>query len=149
MFKFINTCSVAKEACEILKTAHEGTFKARMSRLHLLTNKFENLRMNEDESICEFDIRLCDIANTSFSLSEKMSEEKLTRKILRSLPKRFDIKVTSIDEAQDLSSIKVDELIGSLRTIKMSINERSEKKNKGITFVSNNEESQVDIEENF
>lgn len=70
--------------------------------------------MNEEESICEFHIRLHDISNTSFSLGEKMSEEKLAMKIIRSVPKRFDMKVISTEEAMDFSSIKVDELISSL-----------------------------------
>lgn len=78
-----------------------------------------------------------------------MSEEKLARKILRSLRKRFEMKVTAIEEARDLSRIKVDELIGSLQTFEMSINEWSEKKNKGISFVSNTKEvrTQGDEEE--
>lgn len=121
MFILINTCSEAKEAWEILKSSHEGTSKVCMSRLQLLTTKFENLRMNEDETMSEFHIRLCHIANTSFALGEKMYEEKLVKKILKSLSKRFDIKVTTIEEAQDLSSIKVDEFIGSLQTFEMSI----------------------------
>lgn len=95
--------------------------------------------MNEEESFCDFHIILCDISNTSFSLGEKMYEEKLTRKILKSFPKRFDIKITAIEEALDLISIKVDELIGSLQTFEISINDRFEKKNKGITFVYNYE----------
>jgi hypothetical protein len=85
-----------------------------MSKLQILTTKFENLKMDEDETILEFNARLHDIANTSFYLGEKMSEEKLARKILISLPKRFNMKVTSIEEYQDLSSIRVDEIIGSL-----------------------------------
>jgi hypothetical protein len=59
---------------------------------------FENLRMYEDKSIFDFNIGLRD---TTYTLGEKMSEEKLVRKILRSQPKKFDIKVTSIEEAQD------------------------------------------------
>ena len=31
MFRLINTCTVAKEAWDILKTAHEGTSRVRMS----------------------------------------------------------------------------------------------------------------------
>lgn len=53
--------------------------------------------MNEDESIYDFHISLCDIANTSFTLEDKMSEEKKARKILRSLPKKFDTKVIAIE----------------------------------------------------
>jgi hypothetical protein len=82
-----------------------------MSKLQLLTTKFENLKMDEYETILEFNARLRDIENTYFALGEKTSEEKPARKILRSLPKGFDMKVTTIEEAQDLSSIKVDELL--------------------------------------
>jgi hypothetical protein len=55
--------------------------------------------MNEDESIFDLNVRLRDIANSSCSFGEKMSEEKLARKILRSLPTKFDLKVTIIEEA--------------------------------------------------
>ena len=47
IFRLINTCTVAKDAWEILKTTHEGTSKVKMSRLQLLATKFENLKMKE------------------------------------------------------------------------------------------------------
>lgn len=98
--------------------------------------------MNEDESIFEFNIRRRDIANTSFSLGEKMFETKLGRQILISLPKKFDMKVTNIKEAQDLGIIKVDELIDYLQTFEMTFIDKSKKKNKNIAFVSNTEEDE-------
>jgi len=58
-------------------------------------------------------LSILDIAKSFDSLGEKIYDEKLVRKILRSLPKRFDMKVTVIEEAQDIPSMKVDELIGS------------------------------------
>src|ERR1044072_2014787 len=120
MFRLINTCVVAKEAWEILKTAHEGTSRVRMSRLQMLTTQFETLRMGEDQTIAEFHMQIRDIANSSFALGEKMSDEKLVRKLLRSLPKRFAMKVTAIEEAQDIASMQVDELIGSLQTFELT-----------------------------
>lgn len=54
--------------------------------------------MKEDESISDFNIRLRDITNTSFALGEKMYEEKLVWKIPISLPKKFNMKVTTIEE---------------------------------------------------
>jgi hypothetical protein len=98
-----------------------------MSKLQLLTTKFENLKMDEDETISKFNTRLRDIENSSFALGERMYEEKLARKIRRSLPKRFIMKVTTIEKSQDLSSIKVDELIGSLQTFEMSFDDKPEK----------------------
>jgi hypothetical protein len=76
-----------------------------------------------------------------------MSEDTLARKILRPLPKRFNMKDTTIEEAQDLITIKVDELIGSLQTLEMTIYDRLEKKNKSITFVSEEELSKNNLSE--
>lgn len=74
--------------------------------------------MHEDKTISELNVRLCDIAINSFDLGEKIFDENLVRKIIRSLHKRFDMKVTVIEEAQDFSKIKVYELIGSLLTLR-------------------------------
>ena len=67
---------------EILETTHEGTKAVRLSKLQILTSRFKNLRMKEEESISEFNSRLCDTANKAFALGEKYSEEKLVRKLL-------------------------------------------------------------------
>ena len=114
IFRLVHHCELAKDVWDTLKTTHEGTSKVKMSRLQLLATKFENLRMKEDETIHDFHMNILEIANTSGALGETISEEKLVRKILRSLPKRFEMKVTAIEEAQDICSMKVDELIGSL-----------------------------------
>ncbi|XP_038896219.1 uncharacterized protein LOC120084497 [Benincasa hispida] len=73
-----------------------------MSRLQLLTSKFENLRMHNDEFIGDFNVML-DISNESSALGEKISKEKPVRKMFRSLSKGFDMKVTTIEEAQDIT----------------------------------------------
>src|SRR3954470_1431745 len=103
IFRLVHHCELAKDAWEILKTAHEGTSKVKMSRLQLLTTKFENIRMKDDESIHEFHMNVLEIENVSSSLREKMPKYKLVRKILRSLLRRFDMKVTAIEEAQDIN----------------------------------------------
>jgi len=43
MFRLIKQCTVAKDAWEILETAHEGTTKVKSAKLQLLTTKFENV----------------------------------------------------------------------------------------------------------
>jgi hypothetical protein len=84
--------------------------------------------MKEDESIQEFYMNILDITNAFDTLGEKMSEEKLVRKILRSLPERFDMKVTAIEEVQNVSEMKIEELIGSLQNFEIIINNKFEKK---------------------
>ena len=76
MCRLINTCNVAKDEWDILKTAYEATSRVRMSRLQMLTTQFENLRMSEEETIADFHMCIRDMANASLALGEKMSDEK-------------------------------------------------------------------------
>ncbi|KAH6815352.1 hypothetical protein C2S51_020172 [Perilla frutescens var. frutescens] len=71
VFKLISTCDNAQDAWDILQTSFEGTSSVRAS------------------------------PNESFALGDAISEEKLVRKFLRSLPKRFAYKVTAIEEAKE------------------------------------------------
>jgi hypothetical protein len=64
---------------------------------------------------------MSDLRNSMVSLGKPISDVKLIRKILRSLPKRFRIKVTTIEESKDLEEIKIEELVGSFQTYELSL----------------------------
>ncbi|CAL2238578.1 unnamed protein product [Prunus armeniaca] len=49
-------------------------------------------------------------------LGEKIPEHRVVKKILRSLPQRFQPKITAIEEIRDMNTLKVQELIGSIQT---------------------------------
>ena len=72
--------------------------------------------MSDDESFDSFYERLNEILIAKLNLGEKIEDAKVVRKILRSLPKRFQAKFTSIEESKDLDEIKIQELVGSLQT---------------------------------
>ncbi len=74
--------------------------------------KFENLKMKEEECIYDFYMNIFEIVNVCTVLGERMTDEKLVRKIFRFLFKRFDMKVTVIEEVQDICNMRVDEFIG-------------------------------------
>ncbi|KAA0046626.1 gag-proteinase polyprotein [Cucumis melo var. makuwa] len=135
VFKLINTCTSVKKAWDILKVADEGTSKVKISRLQVLSSKFKALKIVEDEIVTEFNV-LCvmDLANESFALREKLSNTNLVKKVLRTLPSRFNIKVTAIEEANDITTMKLDELFGSLRTFELSFDNNATKKKSGIAF---------------
>ncbi|CAM8895555.1 unnamed protein product [Rhodiola kirilowii] len=101
-FKMISTCEIAKKAWDILRTAHEGTTKVNISRMETVTSKFVNLRIQEDETIADFNTRVLDISNEAFTLAGPMTEETLVRKVLRSLTKRFAMKALAVKEANDV-----------------------------------------------
>jgi hypothetical protein len=65
--------------------------------------------------------RLNDIVNSSFNLREKIFDNKVVKKTLKSLPNRFKPKATSIDESKDIDTINIEELVGSLQTYELSL----------------------------
>ena len=113
-FHRISHITVAKETWEILETTYEGTKKVKDTKLQMLTTRFEELKMSEDESFDFFYSKLNEVDVSKLNLGEKTEDFKIVRKILRSLLKSFRAKVTAIEESKDLDDIKVQELIGSL-----------------------------------
>ena len=113
-FHRISQIIVVKEACEILETTYEGTKKVKDTKLQMLTTRFKELTMSEDESFDSFYSKLNEVVVSKFNLGAKTEDSKIVRKILRSLPESFRAKVTAIEESKDLDDIKVQELIGSL-----------------------------------
>lgn len=95
-FKLVSTCETAYEAWETLKHIHEGSSKVRETKLQMIATEFENLRMKEDEVIDEFHSRVKDLTNRAFQFGKSYKEVKLVRKVLKSLPKRFSVKLTAI-----------------------------------------------------
>jgi hypothetical protein len=75
----------------------------------------------EEETIVEFYSKMSDLRNSMVSLGKPISDVKLIRKILRSFPERFRIKVTTIEESKDLEEMKTEELVGSLQTYELSL----------------------------
>ena len=86
--------------------------------------------MDEDESFDEFYAKLKDIVNLAFNLGEHIPKPKIVRKILRSLPKRFHVKITAIEESKEFDSIPLTELIGNLQTYELGLT-RASKGGKG------------------
>ena len=113
-FRIIFACPNAKEAWDLLRTIHEGTYTVKKTKLQNPTIAFETLRMKEYEMFDEFNAKLSHIVNTSFNLGEQISEAKTINKILRSLPESFCPKVVAIEEYQNLDSLSVEELVGNL-----------------------------------
>ena len=111
----------AKEAWTILETTYKGTKKVKDTKLQMLTTKFEELKMGDDESFDSFYGKLNEIVIAKLNLREKIEDAEMVRKILRSLPESFHVKVTTIEESKDLDEIKIQELIESLQTYELGL----------------------------
>ena len=71
--------------------------------------------------------RFTDITNNLKSLGKMYTKEEMVRKILRCLLKnKWDPKVTTIEEAQDLKNLAIDDLLGKLLTHEIHLQEDEE-----------------------
>jgi len=75
----------------------------------------------EEEDFGEFYSKMSDLRNSMVSLGKPISDVKLIQKILRSLPECFRIKVTTIEESNDLEEMKIEELVRSFQTYELSL----------------------------
>jgi hypothetical protein len=108
-----------------LKTIYEGDEKVKEAKLHIFRAKFEQLKMNEDENIAAYFLRVDEIVNNIKGLGDEIKEQVIVKKALRSLPMRFDSKISSLEERVDLATMTMDELHGILTAYEM----RTEKDN--------------------
>ena len=90
-----------------MEMTYEGTKKVKDTKLQMLTTRFKELKMSEDESFDSFYGKLNEVVIEKFNLGEKKEDSKIVRKILRSLLESFRAKVTTIEESKDLEEIKV------------------------------------------
>ena len=73
-FHRISHITIAKEAWQILETTYEGTKKVKDTKLQMLTTRFEELRMSEDESFDSFYSKLNEVVIGKFNLGEKTED---------------------------------------------------------------------------
>ena len=92
----------------------------------MIISKFEIIRMQEDETIASYYAKLKDLTNQADALGKTFSNRKLVKKVLRSPTKKFSIKVTSLEDRPDLKTMTIDQLIGSLETYEMKLDEEKE-----------------------
>ncbi|KAG9450369.1 hypothetical protein H6P81_010334 [Aristolochia fimbriata] len=119
-FRRVSACTTAKEAWKILEVHYEGTESVRAIKLQMLMTRFELMRMRDDETILEFEGKIRDIANQSANLGDRIPQDQLVKKVLRSLSSKFKMKRIAIEENRPLNDMTLDELIGSLKTFEMN-----------------------------
>jgi len=72
-----------------LETTYEGTKKVKDTKFQMLTTRFEELKMSEDESFNSSYGKLNEAVIGKLNLGEKTKDSKVVRKILRSLLDSF------------------------------------------------------------
>ena len=80
-----------------LISSYEGNEKVKDAKLQTYRIQFEHLKMKEDETVGKYFLKVQEMVNAMNSLGETIDEPSLVQKILRTLPDRFNLKVSAIE----------------------------------------------------
>jgi hypothetical protein len=123
----------AKDIWDKLRNIYEGDSKVKVAKLQTYRGQFKQLKMKEDEDIVAYLLQVDEIVNAIIGLGEEIEEFVIFQKVLRSIPMRFNPKISALEERSDLMSISMDELHGIFIAYEM----RTEQENldvKEVTF---------------
>jgi len=107
--------STAKAMLTSLCSLYEGNKKVREAKAIMLVHQYELFRMKDDESIETMYSRFQTLVYGLQVLKKSYVASDHVNKILRSLPAKWRPKVTTIEEAKDLNTLSVEDLISSLK----------------------------------
>ncbi|GJY41621.1 initiator tRNA phosphoribosyl transferase [Tanacetum coccineum] len=116
----IGNLKAGKEMWEAIKTRNLETDRVKEARLQTLITDFENLKMSDNDSIDAYAAKLSGIASKSATLGEVMSEHKLVKKFLTSLPRWFVHIVASLEQVLDLKTTGFEDVVGRLKATEYS-----------------------------
>jgi hypothetical protein len=134
----------SKEMCDKLISSYEGNEKVKDAKLQNYRLQFEQLKMKEDEIVGKYFLRVEEQVNSMIGLGEKNEDVSLVQKILRSLPDRFNPKVFFIEELNDIKSLSIDQILGTLTTYEMRIGKDKPTSREASFIEDKNEDSELD-----
>ena len=125
-----------------------GASKVKQSKLKTYKGKFESLKMKEEENIGEYLLRVDEVLNVIRGLGGKLKEREVVSKELRTFPMKYDSKVSTLEEWDDLDDMTIDEIHGIFTAYEMrtGLNEPS-RKEASFKSLSKNQLENLDYEE--
>jgi hypothetical protein len=138
------------------KFIYEGDSKVKKAKLQTYITQFENLKMKEEENIEEYLQRVDEVVNSIRALGEDLKDQPIVQNILRSLPMRYDAKISTLEDRLYLDNLTMDELHGILTVYEMRIGKerptkgettfKASKEKKKHENVSNEDQSEISDE---
>ncbi|KAD6794630.1 hypothetical protein E3N88_05526 [Mikania micrantha] len=138
----IGNLTTAKEMWEALKSQHLGADRVREARLQTLMSDFEALKMKENSTVDDFTIMISGLASKSSALGAFIDEQKMVKKFLNGLPRKFIHMVASIEQMVDLKTITFDDVVGRLKAYEERIKDEDvQESNQGKLMFHKNQPS--------
>ena len=107
-----------------MKKKYQGSARAKRQHLQALHSEFKTLQMKSEESVTYYISWTKVIVNKIRTHGDKMEDVTIVEKILRSMTPKFNYVAYSIEEANDIEELSIDELQSSLLVHEQKINQQ-------------------------
>jgi len=114
-FYMVLICQSAKEMWDALEVTHEGTNEVKRAKMNTLIQEYEMFMMKVEETIYDVQNRFTHLVNHLIALGKTFEKEELNIKILKSLNRSWQPKVTTISKSNDLTTMSIATLFGKPR----------------------------------
>jgi len=136
--------SIAEAMFASLCSNYEDNKKFRETKPTMLVHQYDLFRVKEDESIETIYSRFQTLVFGLQILKKSYVTSDHVNRILSSLPAKWRPKMTAIEEAKDLNTLSVEDLISSLKCHEIGLNEQEPvRKPKTIALKSKGKSSQA------
>nr|GEV92231.1 zinc finger, CCHC-type [Tanacetum cinerariifolium] len=109
-------CETTKEIWDSLKARFIRTEDVQQAHSQQLKSEFERLVMKEDETIDSFAGKLMSIITKAATCGLTVDEQTKVRKLPNTVPYKFVPVVATIEMIVDFKTVKLEEIIGKLKT---------------------------------
>ncbi|XP_073122556.1 uncharacterized protein [Henckelia pumila] len=126
MFSKIKTCTTTKKIWEKLTQLCEGNDQTKENKLMVAIQKFDSIKMKSGETMNEFDERFSSIMIELNSLGKSYGKREVALKVMRALPREWDVKTIAMRESKVLNKIELHDLFADLKVYEFELGLRIE-----------------------
>ncbi|XP_022989543.1 uncharacterized protein LOC111486606 [Cucurbita maxima] len=114
-----------KEIWDSMRRKYQGSTRVKRAQLQAVRRDFEILQMQKGETVNDYIGKVISLASKMRMHGGSITDVAVVEKILRSLTPKFDYIVCSIEEANNVEEMQIDELQSSLLVHEQRLNRTS------------------------
>ncbi|XP_019183756.1 PREDICTED: uncharacterized protein LOC109178675 [Ipomoea nil] len=115
LFPRVRKCKNAMEIWKVLMELGKGDEQEKDNKLTVTMKKFEDFKMLPNETIMDMELRFTRLMGDLTDLGKELSEKEKNLKILRGLPKSWEIKVIAMRDNRDMKTTSTAKIFSDLK----------------------------------
>ena len=108
-----------------MRRKYQGSTRVKRAQLQAVRRDFEILQMQKEETVNDYIGKVMSLASKMRMHGDSITDVAVAEKILRSLTPKYDDIVCSIEEANNVEEMQIDELQSSLLVHEQRLNRTS------------------------